>query len=653
MAHLPPPVLVIGVGDFADAVVREIETGGSTPLLTHRLDPRQASPDNGCLARVRELSKAVSAVVSCDDSQESLSTAVADVCADRVPLIACALNQTGAIVQIVLPRSQIAGCPACRELARRWREGEVRPVPQHDHRERDRAAAAMMVNLAVREAIAAFRDGRAADSRAHLVNFADRTAHARVTSRHFACTRCWPRPLLTGDALRDQVQCQWRAAWDTPNPPADLVSLARRLERLVDSYSGPFDHVWSSSAIDRRAIAEFCYRRDVRPNQTPFVVAERALVTRRRENASREPVLSEGFDFSDPDAAKALALVEGLERLFALDFIDRSHIVRATHDDVAGFAIDPRALPLFSDVQYRTPAFPFRRFESHREMNWLWGLNIANGEPVLVPADVVEGRPQAGLMQATSNGAACHSSLHHAVLNGLYELIERDALMATWLNQWSRPRVDVFDTDPDPNGVRKAFEHLSFRLTQVDVTTRVGIPVLMAVLEDMRNPDFFMSTMVAGLSRTRLQEKLYRELSQFTYPYLVNPAHYQTPVSWSDDPAHVRTLPDHLSFYQDRKKRPLTEFLSASTRTCHLSHIADEECESVEEEIRVVVQRLVQAGYDAIAIDCTPPLLREIGMWVVKVVVPGLEPLTVGHGCVPLGGRPVAAAVNPWPHPFW
>ena len=94
--------------------------------------------------------------------------------------------------------------------------------------------------------------------------------------------------------------------------------------------------------------------------------------------------------------------------------------------------------------------------------------------PVLVPANLIDGRPPDAILQATSNGAACHSSLHHAVLNGLYEVVERDAMMVTWLKHRSLPRVRLSDDDPDPYGVRAAFTRMSFELTYVDLTSDLG-----------------------------------------------------------------------------------------------------------------------------------------------------------------------------------
>ena len=367
-------------------------------------------------------------------------------------------------------------------------------------------------------------------------------------------------------------------------------------------------------------------------------------------------MITEGFAFTDTSAAETIGLIEGLERTFALDSLDRQRLVRACFADVAPLAVDPGDLLLYSDEQYQTPGFPFARFDRDVEIDWLWGVRLTDQRPVLVPADLVGRRASQPIVQATSNGAACHGSLHHAVLNGLYEVIERDALMIAWLNRWSSPRLTFTDADLDPCGVRAAFARLSFRLTHVDLTTEVGVPVVLAVLEDQHDSHFFMATMVAGLSPSKVLEKLYRELTQFTYPHLVDPATYRTSVSRSPDPTLVRSLPDHLAFYQHDTKRALTAFLTASDEMHPFAARGEHADWSVAEEIQEAVRRLGAAGYSPVVVDCTAPALEELGLWAVKVVIPGLQPLSVGHGHVPppKRARPgVAHALNPWPHPFW
>jgi ribosomal protein S12 methylthiotransferase accessory factor len=78
------------------------------------------------------------------------------------------------------------------------------------------------------------------------------------------------------------------------------------------------------------------------------------------------------------------------------------------------------------------------------------------------------------------------------------------------------------------------------------------------------------------------------------------------------------------------------------------------------------VERVRRAGLDVIACDLTTPDVAELGLSVVRVVVPGLHPLFMGHSNRVLGGTRLYAvpsrlglrglapgqADNPYPHPF-
>jgi ribosomal protein S12 methylthiotransferase accessory factor len=273
------------------------------------------------------------------------------------------------------------------------------------------------------------------------------------------------------------------------------------------------------------------------------------------------------------------------------------------------------------------------------------------------------------IYRVNSNGSACHSNLTHAILNAAYELIERDAMMIAWMNRLSMPMVNLSSSDPDPWGVRQTFDSLDLEFAHVDISTDLDIPVLLGVLRDRRNPDFFMTNMVAALDPHRLLAKLYRELVQFTYPYFINRETFVTDITKHSDPDHVMTFRDHLGFYQSRDKNIQASFLTDSVT----SHEFDQspftkESTDTTQELNDVLQRISTKGYHPIVVNCTTPLLKHAGLHAIKVLIPGLQPLNAGHRLRVLGGKrlysvprilgftdhdTIEAALNPMPHPHW
>jgi ribosomal protein S12 methylthiotransferase accessory factor len=335
---------------------------------------------------------------------------------------------------------------------------------------------------------------------------------------------------------------------------------------------------------------------------------------------------------------------------------------------VTAEAIDPRELPLYAEEQYADPDFPLCRFEPDAELRWLWGVRLETGAPVLVPRDVVYAAPPPTIYHPTSNGAACHTSLPHAVRGALYETLERDAFVVTWLDRLSLPRHELGPTDPDPLGLRGELESLGFELRHVDITTDLDVPVTLAVLRDRRNPDFLLVDMASDLDPERRLAKLYKELTQFLHPHLVDAEHYRGDATASWEPACVHDFPDHLAFYQDREKQRLAAFLDDSPELRPLGPPAPDSPMTAREEVESLAARLSRCGHEVIVVDCTHRFLRPLGLHAVKVLVPGLQPLHAGYHLRVLGGRrlfrvPMAldletaersiSDLNPWPHPLW
>ena len=114
----------------------------------------------------------------------------------------------------------------------------------------------------------------------------------------------------------------------------------------------------------------------------------------------------------------------------------------------------PADCVLYSDEQYaraglRLPAAGRRR----ARVTWIDGVELPGGEPVALPASLVylafpPPRPEDFFAPATSNGLAAGPTSSAAVLGGLCELIERDALMITWMNRLPATEIELAERRP-------------------------------------------------------------------------------------------------------------------------------------------------------------------------------------------------------------
>jgi thiazole/oxazole-forming peptide maturase SagD family component len=493
---------------------------------------------------------------------------------------------------------------------------------------------------------------------------------AAAVPKHYACTQCFPGPGRSSAELRKQAIREWQQSWSGPaTEPVDLLELRRRSQHLIGERFAVFRSCAQESADQRRAVYRFCRDRDANPRDNLVANAFLAVVDRPGRRIDLTAAFSEGSDFYDGRRAEALALIGGIERLFALEHSDPQRVVAASYQAVLGCALDPTTFPLYAADQYAQRGFGLRKFDPGQCIEWIWGIRISDSEPVLVPLDLVFGRRSGPrIYRANSNGAACHSTFHHAVLGGIYETIERDSLMVVWMNRLSLPLLESSGAATDIAGVRRDFEALSLDLTCVDITTDLGIPVVLGVLRDKLNPDFLLVNPVASLSRQQLDRKLDREITQFCRPYMSDCRCYTNRVSASSDPESVKNPSDHLKFYQNRKKIRHARFLtSGPTRKGGMHMAGASEPSGVQGELSMVVGRLSRCGYQVIVVDCSVPMIRDLGLHVVKVLIPGLQPLHAGHQYAALGGERLyqvprltglapsdrrRGELNPWPHPF-
>ena len=378
-----------------------------------------------------------------------------------------------------------------------------------------------------------------------------------------------------------------------------------------------------------------------------------------------EPVLHDSDRFTHGAAATVpeavtVALAEALERYCGI-FVPPP-AVSAAYDDVAGDAMWPPSLPLYSQRQYASPGFPFRPFDAREELPWAWGYNLTQGRPQLVPQAATRyGALSTRLVHETSSGVAAHSSPAAAVLGATLEVVERDALMIAWLNRLSPPLLDL--TTVRDAFVRSAVAEVGlsgYGLHVADMTTDLGIPVILAVAlrEDGAAPALMLGAGCA-LDRLGATRKALRELLGGIRGRLGVPWSLPEPME-----AHeVRELADHGRAYHHPAALPRACFLWASPeRAAPLAEPTERH--TVGEQLATCVTLLGRAGVDLLAVDLTTPDVAPY-LRVFRAVTPGLQPIGFGPHGTRLGGRrlytaPVAMgyttvetteqSLNPDPH---
>jgi oxazoline/thiazoline synthase len=290
---------------------------------------------------------------------------------------------------------------------------------------------------------------------------------------------------------------------------------------------------------------------------------------------------------------------------------------RARWPEVREIAVHPQELLLVSDRQRAHAALrpataawdgvPAAFDEGHA-VEWVPLHSLVSGRTRWLPAaycylDYADPRyPAAPYAIANANGCAAGDTIEDAILQGLLELIERDACALWWYSRARRPGVDL-DTVDDPrlDAIREAYAALGRTLAVLDLRSDVGVPVVAAVAWDLSDGTArFTGRGCHPDPRTAILRAV-TELSQVS-----------AVASPGDPRPHGGTAADRPHLFPDR---------STSVRAAELGQTGDDGPGDATERL---VGALARLGHDVLVLDTTR---ADIGVPSVRVVVPGLRPL--------------------------
>lgn len=197
--------------------------------------------------------------------------------------------------------------------------------------------------------------------------------------------------------------------------------------------------------------------------------------------------------------ARASAVCEALERhcgVWRGDEPVRRAAFRDLIDRDPGGAIHPDALQGFSAAQVaaRRAHDPSEAlvsrvpepFDAAAEILWTDARSLVTGRAHAVPAAwayyATPDPAGQAFVVCCSNGAAAGNTRDEAVLQGLLELVERDAVAMWWYHRLARPAVDLDAVaHPTLDAVRAACARLDREVWALDLTHDLGVPVVAAL----------------------------------------------------------------------------------------------------------------------------------------------------------------------------
>jgi ribosomal protein S12 methylthiotransferase accessory factor len=356
------------------------------------------------------------------------------------------------------------------------------------------------------------------------------------------------------------------------------------------------------------------------------------------------------------EGARCAAVAEALERYAA----SVARFPTRARGEIAGAPLLPAAgFALFEPEQRRRRGFPWPELDPPRA-RYAEVFSLDDGAAIWVPQELVGLGPREGaaLMPSTSTGLAADPDPARALLRGLEELLERDALAVTWLASLAGRRLSLDASHEDPVTALGG-EIAAFDLTQAWNPHPVVVVCGQVPLRGRRR---FALGAACRASHAEAVEKAWLEFLQGTvfagfYPN-ANPA-LEVP-----DPAAVRDFPLHGVYFTLHPEAWARVPLLRGRRR-HEGPARPVAHEPPAAQLEALATALRAAGIRSYYRDLTTPDVAGVGLTVVRVLSPDLSLLHGDEQAPFLGGRtrdvlwrypdvdPAEIAfVNPLPHPL-
>jgi ribosomal protein S12 methylthiotransferase accessory factor len=332
---------------------------------------------------------------------------------------------------------------------------------------------------------------------------------------------------------------------------------------------------------------------------------------------------------------------------------------------------------VYSADQYAQPDFPFKPFDPDLPMDWVWGYSFMQDAPILIPEQLAyysTGQGDSFVMEG-SNGCALGGSLEEAIFYGMMEVVERDSFLLTWYAQLSVPRLDPYSSND--NQLQLMVDRLQviagYDLYLFNTTMENGIPSIWAIAKNKGNTG--ANLICAGgahLDPIRAAKSAILEVAgNMIFLGEMLKENKEEYYQMLNDPYLVMRMEDHSLLYSIPETEDRLHFLLEQNRPLRTF---EEEFKprvpqaDLTDELQDVLQQFRRLNLDVIVIDQTTPETLRNSLYSVKVLIPGMLPMSFGHHLVRLTGLdrvlkvPVTLGymenmqtrqeLNPYPHPF-
>lgn len=314
--------------------------------------------------------------------------------------------------------------------------------------------------------------------------------------------------------------------------------------------------------------------------------------------------------------------------------------------------------------QYKEIENFYSSFDCDTNLYWDSVYNILTKQELLCPATFVYmpfSIDEIKISEQISTGYAAHYDVYQSILNGVFEVIERDSFMIMWMWKLDLPKIAI------TGSLKQRIDEIipkHFELHLLDMTTDINIPSIVGIL--IGSHDFGEFIAFAAATRMTYAEAIDKtiiELSQSIpyHRYLLQENDNKSYDSFYD----IKSFEDHSVFYTKHQEY---SFLFDNWRNTPQTKVVDydEKCSlSSLEKLNKILKVFLDLKIDVFVKELTTCDIKETNVKVTRVIIPALIPLNGTYGKYYLGGERLYSVpeklgygmkcyedLNTYPHPF-
>lgn len=380
-----------------------------------------------------------------------------------------------------------------------------------------------------------------------------------------------------------------------------------------------------------------------------------------------------GISF-DKKRAQNKAIGESIER-YCLERYDKRLFTYSSQRNLKCGFLDLNSITSISQEQKKDKKFHRFIFTKDGKFNWVIGRSLFDGKKVLIPAQLIYvpyfcKKDEPILRLPISTGAALGTDLYSALARSIFEVIERDSFMIFYLNKLAAPEVDIETSSLRLRRIKQYFHRYGLDLRLFDITSDLEVPVFITILVDPAGVGPWISVgLKSGFNKEEVAIGAIEE-AQHTRGWMrdeklsVSKKEYQQILGRAQSISNTRER--GLFWYTDKYASKLDFWLDSINHKKITIH-KEESLKSDGKTDFLKVKKILQnKKVDAYYVDIAISEVARLGLYVVKVVIPELQPLYLDEELPYLGGkrlyevprrlgytaRKQNSRLNDFPHPF-